>query len=41
MSGGYFVEPTIFDAVSNEMQIAREEIFAPCSRRSPSATRID
>src|SRR5437763_12255064 len=28
-SGGYFVEPTIFDAVSNEMQIAREEIFGP------------
>src|SRR5207245_6617650 len=23
-SGGYFVEPTIFDAVSNEMRIARE-----------------
>src|SRR5438105_13440576 len=28
-SGGYFVEPTIFDAVSNEMQIARDEIFGP------------
>ena len=28
-SGGYFVEPTIFDAVSNEMKIAREEIFGP------------
>jgi gamma-glutamyl-gamma-aminobutyraldehyde dehydrogenase/4-guanidinobutyraldehyde dehydrogenase/NAD-dependent aldehyde dehydrogenase len=28
-SGGYFVEPTIFDAVSNEMRIAREEIFGP------------
>ena len=28
-SGGYFVEPTIFDGVSNEMQIAREEIFGP------------
>ena len=28
-SGGYFVEPTVFDAVSNEMQIAREEIFGP------------
>jgi gamma-glutamyl-gamma-aminobutyraldehyde dehydrogenase/4-guanidinobutyraldehyde dehydrogenase/NAD-dependent aldehyde dehydrogenase len=28
-SGGYFVEPTIFDAVSNDMQIAREEIFGP------------
>jgi acyl-CoA reductase-like NAD-dependent aldehyde dehydrogenase len=28
-SGGYFVEPTIFDGVSNEMSIAREEIFGP------------
>jgi acyl-CoA reductase-like NAD-dependent aldehyde dehydrogenase len=28
-SGGYFVAPTIFDAVSNEMRIAREEIFGP------------
>ena len=28
-SGGYFVEPTIFDAVSNDMRIAREEIFGP------------
>ena len=28
-SGGFFVEPTIFDAVSNEMRIAREEIFGP------------
>ncbi len=26
---GYFVEPTIFDAVDNEMTIAREEIFGP------------
>jgi acyl-CoA reductase-like NAD-dependent aldehyde dehydrogenase len=28
-SGGSYVEPTIFDAVSNEMTIAREEIFGP------------
>jgi acyl-CoA reductase-like NAD-dependent aldehyde dehydrogenase len=28
-TGGYYVEPTIFDAVSNEMRIAREEIFGP------------
>jgi 4-guanidinobutyraldehyde dehydrogenase / NAD-dependent aldehyde dehydrogenase len=28
-SGGYFVEPTIFDAVSNDMRVAREEIFGP------------
>ncbi len=26
---GYFVEPTIFDGVANEMTIAREEIFGP------------
>ena len=26
---GYFVEPTIFSAVSNDMTIAREEIFGP------------
>ena len=28
-SGGYFVEPTIFDGVANEMRIARDEIFGP------------
>jgi 4-(gamma-glutamylamino)butanal dehydrogenase len=28
-TGGYFVEPTVFDGVSNGMQIAREEIFGP------------
>jgi acyl-CoA reductase-like NAD-dependent aldehyde dehydrogenase len=28
-SGGYFVEPTIFDTATNDMQIAREEIFGP------------
>lgn len=28
-SGGYFVEPTVFDGVSNQMRIAREEIFGP------------
>jgi len=26
---GYFIEPTIFDRVSNRMKIAREEIFGP------------
>ena len=26
---GYFIEPTIFDGVSNRMKIAREEIFGP------------
>ncbi len=28
-SGGYFVEPTVFDNVKPEMKIAREEIFGP------------
>lgn len=28
-SGGYFVEPTIFEDVTNDMKIAREEIFGP------------
>ncbi len=28
-SGGYYVEPTVFDAVSPRMKIAREEIFGP------------
>ena len=27
--GGYFVQPTVFDGVSNDMRIAREEIFGP------------
>jgi 4-guanidinobutyraldehyde dehydrogenase / NAD-dependent aldehyde dehydrogenase len=28
-SGGYYVEPTIFADASNDMRIAREEIFGP------------
>ena len=28
-TGGYYVEPTLFDGVSNSMKIAREEIFGP------------
>ena len=28
-SGGWFVSPTIFDRATNEMRIAREEIFGP------------
>jgi 4-guanidinobutyraldehyde dehydrogenase/NAD-dependent aldehyde dehydrogenase len=28
-SGGYYVEPTLFDQVDNNMTIAREEIFGP------------
>lgn len=28
-SGGYYVEPTVFAGVTNQMKIAREEIFGP------------
>lgn len=28
-TGGYYVQPTLFDGVTNEMTIAREEIFGP------------
>ncbi|OKH90131.1 aldehyde dehydrogenase [Thalassospira sp. TSL5-1] len=28
-SGGYYIEPTVFDGVTNAMTIAREEIFGP------------
>ncbi len=28
-SGGFFVEPTVFDSVDNRMKIAQEEIFGP------------
>jgi len=28
-TGGTYVEPTIFDGVSNAMKIAQEEIFGP------------
>jgi aldehyde dehydrogenase (NAD+) len=29
LEGGYFVKPTIFTSVTNQMRIAREEIFGP------------
>lgn len=29
LSGGWFVEPTIFGNVTNQMRIAREEVFGP------------
>ncbi|WP_442737973.1 aldehyde dehydrogenase family protein [Streptomyces pseudogriseolus] len=29
LADGYFVEPTVFSGVTNEMRIAREEIFGP------------
>lgn len=28
-TGGFYIEPTIFDAVTNDMLIARDEIFGP------------
>lgn len=28
-TGGFYIEPTVFDNVSNEMKIAKEEIFGP------------
>jgi len=28
-TGGYYVEPTVFDNVTNDMKIAQEEIFGP------------
>ncbi len=28
-SGGFYIEPTVFDNVNNSMKIAREEIFGP------------
>ena len=28
-TGGYYVEPTVFDNVANDMRIAQEEIFGP------------
>ena len=29
LGGGFFIEPTVFDAVTPAMRIAREEIFGP------------
>jgi gamma-glutamyl-gamma-aminobutyraldehyde dehydrogenase len=37
-TGGYFVAPTIFDGVGNQMQIAREEIFGPVLSTIPFAS---
>jgi acyl-CoA reductase-like NAD-dependent aldehyde dehydrogenase len=28
-TGGFYIEPTVFDRVRNDMRIAREEIFGP------------
>ncbi len=34
-SGGYFVEPTLFSATSDDLRISREEIFGPVLVASP------
>ena len=36
---GYFVRPTVFADVTNEMTVAREEIFGPVCRLCRSTTR--
>jgi 4-(gamma-glutamylamino)butanal dehydrogenase len=38
-TGGYFVAPTIFDGVGNQMTIAREEIFGPVLSTIPFETQ--
>lgn len=35
LTRGYFLEPTIFDQVDNQMRIAREEIFGPVAAVIP------
>ncbi|TAF79428.1 MAG: aldehyde dehydrogenase family protein, partial [Curvibacter sp.] len=40
-SGGYFVEPTIFEGVRNDMKIAREEIFGPVLGVIPFANEAE
>jgi aldehyde dehydrogenase (NAD+) len=35
LAGGYFVEPTVFASVRNDMRIAREEIFGPVAALIP------
>ena len=37
-SGGYYVQPTLFSATSDDLSIAREEIFGPVLVASPYGT---
>jgi len=37
-SGGYFIAPTLFSSTSDELRIAREEIFGPVLVASPYST---
>ena len=37
-SGGYYVEPTLFTTTSDDLDIAREEIFGPVLVASPYDT---
>jgi gamma-glutamyl-gamma-aminobutyraldehyde dehydrogenase len=37
-SGGYFIEPTIFDDARNDMKIAQEEVFGPVVVTIPFST---
>ena len=39
LNKGYYVRPTVFADVTNDMTIAREEIFGPCSPSSATRTR--
>ena len=40
-TGGYFVEVTMFDEVTNAMKIAREEIFGPVLSVIPFSTETE
>ena len=40
-TGGWFVEPTVFDEVTNDMRIAREEIFGPVLSVIPFDTEAE
>lgn len=41
LSNGYFVKPTVFANVRNDMRIAREEVFGPVLAILPYDTEID